>query len=166
MLKPILIAAVMMFSAGAAWSEEDALIAILREDSGSLPPEYAWSYRVRFFASGQVEAEYCKGYAEEAPGCATLRRKLPSDASAAMSEELLTATAGLAADPPRQLSGDQIPLGGGSVGGWVLVDGEGVDLTEFPVPEDAPKVAAVLAILQKHTPSNIVKKAQRRAKQP
>ncbi len=142
------------------------VIASWSENSGSLPPEYAWDYRVEFLAGGTVGATYCKGYATEAPGCATVTRKLSSAAQQAMEAAIQPYAQGLLDSPPQMVTDDQIPVGGGAISGRVVLAEQTISLYAFPRPEDAERVQALLQILQKSTPPNLVKKAKNRAKQP
>lgn len=165
-MKTALFALLLALLPGLGLAEEDPVVAIWSEDSGSLPPEYAWEYWVRFHASGMVEVEYCKGYATEAPGCATVKKNLGDDAQDAMEAEIEPYAANLIENPPQRASDDMIPIGGGSVGGWILLGETKVVLPNFAAEKDAKRVVEVLAILQKYIPKNLVKKAERRAKQP
>jgi hypothetical protein len=165
-MKHFVIAAVLMACAGAAPAQEDPVVAIWSEDSGSLPPEYAWEYKVRFFGSGKIEVEYCKGYAEAAPGCATVQKQLDDVSLDAMEAEIEPYVAKMIEDPPQRAPDDMVPIGGGSIGGWILLGETNVVLPNFAAEKDAKRVTEVLAILQKYTPENLVKKATRWAKQP
>ncbi len=147
-------------------AQPPVVVASWGENSGSLPPEYAWDYRVAFLSDGTVQATYCKGYAEEAPGCATVTRKFPPSAQKAMGDAIEFYAEALLNNPPKSVSGDEIPIGGGSVAGRVLLDDTYVELERFPIPADAERVQAVLKILQDSTPTGLVKKAKNRAKQP
>ena len=142
------------------------VIASWSENSGSLPPEYAWDYRVEFLAGGVVQATYCKGYADEAPGCATVTRKFPLAAQQAMGDAIEPYAEDLLDNPPQSAADDEIPIGGESVSGRILLDGTYVSLFSFPRAEDAERVQAVLKILQDSPPANLVKKAKNKAKQP
>ncbi len=150
----------------AVWAEEPVVVAAWGGNSGSLPPEYAWDYRVEFLAGGVVQATYCKGYANEAPGCATVTRKFPLAAQQAMGDAIEPYAEDLLDNPPQSAADDEIPIGGESVSGRILLDGTYVSLFSFPRAEDAERVQAVLKILQDSTPANLVKKAKNKAKQP
>lgn len=165
-MKILLLSALLATTGFAAMAEEPVSIASWSENSGSLPPEYAWDYRVKFLPGGMVEATYCKGYAEEAPGCATVTKQLSAAAQMAMEAAIAPYAAELLANPPQMVSDDQIPIGGGSISGRVQLGETSVALYAFPRPEDAERVQAVLQILQDSTPRNLVKKAKNRAKQP
>jgi hypothetical protein len=147
-------------------AQTPTVVAAWGENSGSLPPEYAWDYQVEFLSDGTVQATYCKGYADEAPGCATVTRKLPVAAQKTMGDAIEPYAEELLDNPPKSVGDDEIPIGGGSIAGRILLDDTYVVLERFPIAADAERVQAVLQILQDNTPSNLVKKAKNRAKQP
>lgn len=162
-----LLLSILLASVGfAALAEDPVVVASWGANSGSLPPEYAWDYRVEFLGDGTVQATYCKGYATEAPGCATVTRKLPQAAQKAMGDAIEPYAEDLLDNPPKSVSDDEIPIGGGSVAGRVLLDGTYVVLEPFAIAADAPRVQAMLQILQDSTPAGLVKKAKNRARQP
>lgn len=147
-------------------AQTPAVIAVWGENSGSLPPEYAWHYRVEFVAGGTVQATYCKGYATKAPGCATVTRTLSLAAQKALEAAIEPYTKDLLDHPPQTMSGDEVPIGGGSVDGRLLLGQTYITLPAFARAKDAKRVQAVLQILQENTPANLVRKAENRAKQP
>ena len=145
-------------------AEEASPFAGWGESSGSLPPEYAWEYSVTFREDRSVTVEYCKGYANEAPGCATVSRRLSKAQFAELQAALDPLAAPMAENPPQP--DPDPPIGGGAAWGWVNVAGEDIRLPAFPVDQDQARVKAVLALLQDHTPKNAVATAERRAKAP
>lgn len=153
-------------AASPAMGQTSLVVASWGEDSGSLPPEYAWDYRVEFLSNGTVQATYCKGYATEAPGCATVTKKFPEAAQKTMGDAIEPYAEELLDNPPKSVGGDEIPIGGGSIAGRVLLDGTYVVLEPFAIAADVPRVQAMLKILQDSTPAGLVKKAKNRAKQP
>ena len=165
-MKTVLLSVFMATTGFAAMAQDAVVVASWGENSGSLPPEYAWDYHVKFLSDGTVQATYCKGYATEAPGCATVTKKFPEAAQKTMGDAIEPYAEDLLDNPPKSVSGDEIPIGGGSIAGRVLLDDTYVVLEPFAIAADAPRVQAVLQILQDSTPANLVKKAKNRAKQP
>lgn len=165
-MKALALAVLLAMPGWAVAADTPKIIAVWSEDSGSLPPEYAWDYPVEYLAGGAVQATYCKGYAEEAPGCATVTSHLSTATQTAMQTAIAPFAANLLAQPPQPAGDDAIPIGGGSVSGRVLVGETDVVLHAFPRADDAERVQAVLKILQDTTPRNLVAKARNRAKQP
>lgn len=165
-MRKLALATVLALSPCLALAEEDPVIALWGSDSGSLPPEYAWDYTVRFHASGLVEVEYCKGYSEAPPGCATVKKDLSEEDRSALLAELDPLAQDLAAKPPKRAADDEIPIGGGSDWGSITVDGTEITLYSYPAAADVERVQNVLAILKKYTPTKLIAKAERRAKQP
>lgn len=145
-------------------AEEASPFAGWGESSGSLPPEYAWEYSVTFREDRSVTVEYCKGYANEAPGCATVSRRLSKAQFAELQAALDPLAAPMSENPPQP--DPDPPIGGGAAWGWVNVAGEDIRLPAFPVDQDQARVKAILALLQDHTPKNAVASAERRAKAP
>ena len=150
--------------AGPALAEDGEAFARWGENSGSLPPEYAWDYSVSFFPDRRGEVEYCKGYANEAPGCAVSRFRLSKKAFAALQEALAPLEADLAAKPAVSVA--DFPVGGGSVGGMLRMNGREVKLLQFPNEADAPRVGAVLGLLRENTPASAIRSAKSKARQP
>jgi hypothetical protein len=160
-MKTLFLAAALTAFALPVLAQDDPVLAIYREDSGTLPPKYAWSYEVKFHESGLVAVEYCKGYADQAPGCATGQQRLDQSDQDAMRAELAVFSAKLIEIPPQNAADDEIPIGGGSIDGWVLVNQTKVILPAFTAEKDAERVIAVLGILQKFTPQKLVEQAER-----
>ncbi|MGA0540341.1 hypothetical protein [Neotabrizicola sp. VNH66] len=150
--------------AAPALAEDASPIAVWGEDSGTLPPEYAWSYTVTFTTDRRVTVEYCKGYADTAPGCATVKKRLTKASFAAFQAELAPLALGLLEDPAR--TDPDPPIGGGAFFGKLNVDGEDVALPAFPVDEDKPQVDAILQVLQDYTPAGQVAAAEKQSKAP
>lgn len=142
----------------------DTLIARYSENSGSLPPIYAWHYDVSFGADGTVATRYCKGYSEAAPDCATRSDMLSAADLAALQSALAPIAADLAAKPVTEM--DMFPVGGGSTTGHIFAAGVDLALPPFPIDADAPRVAAALEVLHKFTPAGAVDDAKSRAVQP
>ncbi len=152
--------------ATAALAENDDVIARWYENSGSVEPDHAWDHVVDILLNGKVRATYCKGYAEAPPGCATVEKQMSDDQMDAFEADVEALMGDLAAHPPHAVPPEEMQIGGGSLGGWIIIGGQKIDLPAEPVAADAARVAAMLAVLQAHTPKNLVKKAQRRARQP
>lgn len=142
----------------------DTLIASYSENSGSLPPAYAWHYDVSFGADGTVNTRYCKGYGEVAPDCATRRDTLPADQLAALTAALAPIAADLAAKPVTEM--EMPPIGGGSTTGHIFAAGADLLLPPFPVETDAARVTAAIDLLHKFTPAGAIDDAKSRAVQP
>ena len=163
MIRPLSVLALLLLAVPAA-AQDASPIASWGEDSGSLPPEYAWDYTVTFTGDRQVTVIYCKGYANAAPGCATIRKRLTKTSFAAMQAELAPLAVGLLEDPPQ--NDPNPPIGGGSSYGRLNVGGEDVTLPGFPLPADKPQVDAILRVLKDYTPAGQVAAAEKRAKAP
>lgn len=142
----------------------DTLIASYTENSGSLPPIYAWHYDVSFAADGTVTTRYCKGYGEEAPDCADRSDTLPADDLAALQAALAPIATDLAAKPVVEM--DMAPVGGGSTTAHIFAAGADLLLPPFPIEADAPRVAAAIEVLHKFTPKGAIDDAKSRAVQP
>ncbi len=122
-------------------------------NSGSLPPEYAWSLKVAIDADGGVTLKDCKGYATEPPGCAISKGQTTPEKLQAIRDAV--AGAGLIDRPAR--SAEEIMVGGGSTGGKVLLDGVEVPLPSQPIAEDAARVGQVLAAIRDAVPRRLQK---------
>jgi hypothetical protein len=147
-----------------ALAQGDSPFAGWGESSGSLPPEYAWEYTVTFHEDRSVTVDYCKGYANDAPGCATISRRLSKADLAALHAALDPLAAALAESPPQ--ADPNPPIGGGASWAWVNAAGEDIRLPAFPAEPDRARVQALLALLQSYTPKAAVAAAERRAKAP
>jgi hypothetical protein len=142
----------------------DTLIARYSENSGSLPPMYAWHYDVSFGADGTVTTRYCKGYGEAAPDCATRSDSLTADQMAALNAALAPIAADLAEKPVVEM--DMPPVGGGSTTAHIFAAGADVLLPPFPIEADTPRVTAAIEVLHKFTPKGAIDDAKSRAVQP
>lgn len=122
-------------------------------NSGSLPPEYAWSVDVAITDSGAVTVKRCTGYETEGPACTTGT----GTASAAQLEAIRQAVtdSGLLTSPAREAPPEEIPIGGGSTGGSVTMDGQTVTLMPFPHAEDIDRVHAVLTAIAAAIPQDL-----------
>lgn len=120
-------------------------------NSGSLPPEYAWDVTVTIEATGKVTLRRCTGYETSGPACKTRTGK----ANAAQLEaiRLAVADSGLLEKPAREA--EDFPIGGGSSGGEVLIDGQSVELPPFPADPDVKRVAAVLSAVYAAIPERL-----------
>ena len=141
------------------------LLATYSENSGTLPPIYAWHYDVTFAADGTVTTRYCKGYGDAAPDCATRSDTLPADRLAALQAALAPIAADLAAHPVAALF--EPPVGGGSTTAQVF-DGAGaaLPLPPFPTEADAPRTSAAIDVLRAFTPAGAIDDTKSRAVQP
>ena len=108
--------------------------------------------------------EYCKGYADSAPGCAVSRFRLSKTAFAELEAALEPLEADLAANPAKPAV--DFPVGGGSVGGLLRMNGREVKLLQFPAEADAARVGAVLDLLRDTTPASPIRAAKAKARQP
>lgn len=120
-------------------------------NSGSLPPEHAWNVNVTIAADGTLVLKHCTGYETEGPACKT--RKAKVDAAQLDAIRAAVAEADLVATPARQA--EDVPPGGGSAGGSVILDGETVVLPAWPVAQDAERVAAVLNAITAAIPARL-----------
>ena len=142
----------------------DTLIASYSENSGSLPPAYAWHYDVSFGADGTVSTRYCKGYGEVTPDCATRSDALPADQLAALTAALAPIAADLAAKPVLEM--EMPPVGGGSTTGHIFAAGADLVLPPFPVEADTARVTAALELLHTFTPAGAIDDTKSHAVQP
>ena len=149
-----------------AAADPSDVVALWGEDSGSVSPEYAWSYTVSFQVDGLVRAEYCKGYADSAPGCATSFKQLSDDEIDSLDAAVQALAEDMKAHPPKSLSLDEMAIGGGSTFGWIWLGDQKIDLPGQPREKDAARVASMLQVLQEHTPPRLVQKAKNKAKAP
>jgi hypothetical protein len=159
--RPLLLAVLMAIPAAA----QDAMpLATYWENSGTLPPEFAWDLSVTILADGSLSLTYCRGYQTEGPACAVGRAHLTNGDV----EAILTAAraSGLAGRPAESLSDSEVPVGGGSRGGSVTLDGTAIGLPAFPREPDATRVAALLDAIAATVPPGLVADAERKAKAP
>ncbi len=137
-------------------SAADSVMATYWANSGSLPPEYAWSVDVTITDTGKVTLKHCKGYETEGPACTTRTGK----ANAAQIEAIRIAVSesGLLDNPAQEAPPEEIPIGGGSAGGSVTIDGNTVTLMAFPRSEDANRVGKVRAVIYAAIPPRLAKR--------
>ncbi len=141
------------------------VLARYAENSGSLPPAYAWHYDVTFAADGTVTTRYCKGYGEEAPDCATRTDALTADNLADLQAALAPIAADLAAKPIAERA--EPPIGGGSTTAQIFdAKGSALPLPPFPIEADTPRVTAAIEVLHRFTPKGAINDAKSRAVQP
>lgn len=131
----------------------EGILAEYWANSGSLPPEYAWSFAVAINADGGVTVKDCKGYESEPPGCTIREGKAAPEKLQAIRDAV--ASAGLIDRPAR--TSEEIMVGGGSTGGKVLLDGIEVPLPPQPVAEDVARVGQVLAAIRDAVPQQLQK---------
>ena len=163
-MKPLFVFLFMALTPLPALASDDAVFAVLGEDSGSLPPDYAWDYTVSFTADRRGVVRYCKGYADAAPGCATATFRLSQRRFADRQDALAPLAADLAARPAVQ--DPDPPVGGGSVSGRVTLNGAELALWSHPLPDDAARVGAVIALVQENTPGEALFNPRSHAVQP
>ncbi len=120
-------------------------------NSGSLPPEYAWEVGVTISEDGQLVLKHCTGYETEGPACKTRKAKVSTDQMDAIRAAVTEAD--LVAKPARQT--EDIPVGGGSSGGTVIIDGEKLALPAWPVEGDAKRVGKVLDAVYAAIPTRL-----------
>ncbi len=154
---------VLVLSSQAAFAGD--MLAVYSENSGSLPPAYAWHYDVSFASDGTVTTRYCKGYGEEAPDCAALSDTLAKDKLAALQAALAPIAADLAANPVAEMT--MPPVGGGSTTAQIFDSkGTALLLPPFPIEADAPRVTSAIEVLHSLTPAGAIDDAKSRAVQP
>lgn len=132
----------------AAFAQDPAPFVEFWDDSGSLPPEYAWSTEVSITTDGKLTLRYCINYESDGPGCKTRKAKVEK---ARMDAILAAVAAGDLRTKPARATED-IPVGGGATGGKVFVDGQAVPLPSFPIDADAARVGAVLDAIRAAIP--------------
>ncbi|MBN8631547.1 MAG: hypothetical protein J0L76_11895 [Rhodobacterales bacterium] len=138
MLKRVLLLAALI--ALPAQADDALVLAEYWTDSGSLPPEYAWTTSITILEDGQLTLKHCKGYDSEGPACKTRRATVPEPALTAI--RTAAEESGLAAKPAKEA---EFPMvGGGLTGGRVYVGGQQVVLLAQPADADADRVGRVL----------------------
>ena len=159
MMKSFLLAAALASSP--AWAESPMLLATWSENSGSLPPPYAWNVSAQVFADRSVTVQYCKGYADTEPGCATVMTRADDVAMAELLAVLKVNTVGLTVYPPHAM--DDPPVGGGSVHGSVTLGDVVIDLPAFPSAVDQARVTTILAAIRAVIPTAALQEAAAKA---
>ena len=152
-MKTLWLAFTLALSPLAAQAQDAEVLAEYWTDSGSLPPEYAWDTNVTIFADGKLTLKHCTGYETEGPACKTRTAKVTEDQLAAI--RTAAQESGLADKPATQVEDDMIPIGGGVSGGYVLLDGQKIDLIAFPVEADAARVRPVLQAIHDAIPERL-----------
>lgn len=156
--------------AGALWLGLTAFsagaepLATYWEQSGTVPPEYAWRLSVDIADDGALSLRYCRGYETEGPACWSAESALRPEALAAI--EAAAAASGLAGNPAAELADSEIPVGGGARGGTVILDGQTLRLPPFPQHHDAARVETVLDAIAAAIPADLRAEAEAQAKAP
>lgn len=130
---------------------DEATLATLTANSGSLPPPHAWSVWITIATDGTVTAKRCKGYETEGPACKTAT----ATTSAEKLEAIRTAAqaSGLATHPAKPL--DPPMVGGGTISGTVLLDGQTIEMIPQPAPEDAERVNTLVDVVGAAVPREL-----------
>jgi hypothetical protein len=151
LLRPFVLAALCLAAPLGAVAGEAAPFAEYWARSGSVAPQYAWSVDVSVTADGRLTLKHCKGYETEGPACRTRSAKVDQ----AHLDAILAATreAGLDKTPAGTLT--DIPVGGGTDGGAVWLDGQKIELPPFPAEGDAARVRSVLAAITAAIPQRL-----------
>jgi hypothetical protein len=131
-------------------AQGQGLLAILHEQSGTVAPVYAWSSEVRFHLGGRVTVIYCRGYAQTAPGCATVKSVVLPHAYEALERALAPLAADLFAHPAAEDPAP--PIGGGAAWAVLVQDGATLALPAHPMAQDGARIGAVLALLRQAVP--------------
>ena len=147
-----------------ALADDGGVFALWGEDSGALPPQYARAYSVTFTADRRGAVRCCKGYADAPPGCATATFRLSERRFADLQDALAPLASDLAARPAVQ--DPNPPVDGGSVGGRVTQNGAELPLWSHPLPDDAARVGAVIALVQEYSSGDALFNARSHAVQP
>jgi hypothetical protein len=137
--------------ASPAWGQD--VLATYHTDNCCLPPEYAMEVNVTIRQDGALTLVRCDSYTNEGEGCQTRHARLTEGAVQAIRAAALAS--GLAKDPATPAPDDQIPIGGGSTSGLVVLDGVDIPLLAFPVAEDAERVGAVLTAIRTAIPARL-----------
>jgi len=138
---------------GSALAKDSPVLATYHTDNCCLPPEFAHEINVTILQDGTLTLVRCEQYATEGPGCKTRRAMLTEDAMVAI--RAAAEASGLAIDPASRAPGDEIPIGGGSTSGTVVLDGVEIVLLPFPVTEDAERVRSVLSAIRGAIPARL-----------
>lgn len=144
------------FMACPVLAEDAPLLAEYNANSGSLPPEYAWNVAVSILADGTLALKRCPGYETDGPACKTRTAKLATEALEAI--RTTVADSDLVRIPASEAAAEDIPVGGGTTGGAVYLDGQKIALPAFPIEADAPRVSTVLAALHAAIPARLGKR--------
>ena len=152
-MKILCLALTLALSPLAVQAQDAEILAQYWTDSGSLPPEYAWDTNVTIFADGKLTLKHCTGYETEGPACKTRTAKLTDEQLATI--RTAAQESGLAEKPAKEVGDDMIPIGGGVSGGYVLLDGQKIDLIAFPVEADAARVRPVLQAIHDAIPERL-----------
>jgi hypothetical protein len=128
---------------------QDAPLAELWTNNGSLPPEYAWEATVTISTGGQLILRRCAGYETEGDACTTRRARVPDDQLQAIRDAV--AASGLLTDPAQQT--EEPTVGGGLTGGRVWLEGTEIALPPQPATDDVTRVQSVLAAIQAAVPA-------------
>lgn len=151
MLRRLFVALAMLVSPAAAPAQEAEVLATHWSRSGTVAPPYAWSVTTVIRVDGQVSVTRCKGYDTEGPNCTTRTGKATLDRLEAI--RTAVAASGLMATPAREAT--DFPVGGGTSGGTVRVDGATVVLPPFPAEADVARVADVLSAIVAAIPQGL-----------
>lgn len=134
-----------------AEAEAPPVLAVWHANSGSLPPEFAWSTQVTILADGGLTLTHCRGYETEPPGCETREGQATEAALAKILQAV--SESGVVTTPPRKL--DDPPVGGGATWAFVTVDGQTVELMDFPIEKDRARVRLVLDAIAAAIPADM-----------
>ena len=150
MTAPLRLASLLLALAAPAAAEE-APLASYWQNSGSLPPEYAWELTATISETGLLVLRHCKGYATEGPGCETREAQVDRPAldailDAARASDLL---ANPAAEPEEPM------VGGPGRGGAVWLDGGRLILPAQAAVSDEARVAHVLDTIAAAIPETL-----------
>ena len=149
MIRLPLLAALLLSLAPMASAQDMPVLAEYWTNSGSLPPEYAWETEVTILTDGGLTLKYCTGYETQGPACKTRRAKVAPEALEAI--RAAAAESGLSDKPAREA---EAPMVGGSMtGGVVWLEGAKVVLLSDPHPDDAARIAPVLAAIEAAIPA-------------
>ena len=141
--------ALLLVALAGAGQADDAPLAGVHSNNGSVPPPYHEHMRVTVAQDGTVTLRACQGYGEG--DCITRRG---SAAPAAL--EAIRAAAIASGLAERPAADDPMPpVGGGSMGGHVLLEAQRIDLPAFPAAADRDRVGAVLSAIMAAVPAEM-----------
>lgn len=151
MLRRLVTAFLMLVSPTAGHAEQAAVLAQYWSRSGTVAPAYAWSVTLVIRVDGQASLTHCKRYDTEGPNCTTRSGMVAPDRLQAI--RAAVAASGLIQTPAREAT--DVPVGGGTSGATVHMDGATVVLPPFPAEGDVARVAAVLQAITAAVPEGL-----------
>lgn len=147
----VFIALGLAISPTALWAEGAEPFATYGVYSGTVAPEYAWSITLLIEADGSVTRSDCKGYETEGPACVVTSGQTTPEALEAIRAAVVQS--GLIETPARPT--EMPSIGGGSIQGAVVIDGQRAALISQPDESDKHRVQTVLTAIRAAIPAEM-----------